>query len=113
MQEKMSQLFGDCGLGLFGSVTHVKFFDSERLIFIIRAPRDSFNEVHFALTSICEMKKKSMVARVLSVCSCNRTCREKIKQLYFTYIELDSGLSQTQKDQHHATTLNRISSVDL
>ena len=113
MQEKISQLFGDCGLGLFGSVTHVKFFDTDRLLFIIRAPRDSFSEVHFALTSICDIKKKSIVPRVLCVCSCNRTCREKMLQLYARFIEFDSSISQSEKDQQQTATLSRISSVDL
>lgn len=113
LQEKISQLFGDCGVGFFGNATHVKLFDSERLLFVIRAPRDSFNDVFFALTSICDIKKKPIVARVLSVSSCSRTCREKLAQTYTTYTELDDRMSQTQKDQSLASVLNRISAMDL
>jgi hypothetical protein len=112
-QEKISQLFGDCGLGFFGSTTQLKHFDSERGLFVLRAPRDSFSEVHFALTSICEVKKKPIVTRVLSVSSCNRTCREKLIQTYTTYVELDDSLLKAHKDQLWPNLLQRISTVDL
>jgi len=113
IKDKISQLFGDCGLGLFGSTTRVRLFDSERLIFVLRAPRESFNEVFFALTSICDIKKKPIVTRVLSVCSCVRTCRDKLTQVYATYTELDDSLSQSEKDDSYASILNRISATDL
>lgn len=100
-------------MGFFGSATVVKYFDSERLLFVIRAPRDSFNEVHFALASVCDIKKKPVMIRVLSVSSCNRTCREKLVQTCSAYIELDCSLTQEQKDHLNTAVLHRISTIDL
>ena len=94
-------------------MTHVKFFDGDRQLFVIRAPRDSFNEVHFALTSICDIKKKSIVPRVLSVCSCDRTCRQKLILFYDKYIDLDTKLSTAEKSQLYEAMMTRLSCVDL
>lgn len=88
VREKLSELYGDVGFGLYGKNITVKYFDSESTLFILRIPREAENQARMAITCMNNIKKASCISRTLEICGSERTCKEKVKKLLIKLAEL-------------------------
>ena len=75
------KLFGDFGFGSFGLTTQLKYFNEVNLIYVIRTPRQHYEECIYSLMCLQEIQNIQVTLRTLKVASCSRTCKENL-QLY-------------------------------
>ena len=63
IKEKVENLFGDIGLGSFGTSSMITVFDIKTKIFVLRTPREAEINVRLALACITMVKAKSLILR--------------------------------------------------
>jgi RNase P/RNase MRP subunit POP5 len=87
LKDKVAELFGEIGAGEFGNSTVIKYFDSENsLVFVVRMPRESEQQVHMAISCVTAIRDKTdLVLRSLHVKSCPRTCTAALKETMIVY----------------------------
>ena len=81
IREKIQMLFGDVGVGNFGS-SAVIFYDSVFNVFVFRTTRDALNDAWFSISCTSTIRKVPMVIRVLNTAGSARTCTQYLEQLY-------------------------------
>ncbi len=87
LREKISILYGDTGAGEFGASLSLKFYDSagpseqSTQIFIIRCGREAEQQVRFAMCTITNIKRATLIIRTLGLSGSSRTCTEKIRSI--------------------------------
>jgi len=89
-REKLSELYGDISVGLYGKNMTIKYFDSsmESYIFILRVPREAENQARLSLACVNHIKKIACITRTLGVTGSERTCKDKLKKLLIKLAEL-------------------------
>ena len=61
IKEKVESLFGDVGLGSFGTSSLITVFDIKSKIFVLKTPREAENNVRLALACISVVKTKNLI----------------------------------------------------
>lgn len=100
VKEKVEALFGDIGMGSFGTLSMIPFFDSKSRIFVLRTSREGEINVRLALSCITAVKGRNMIVRTLAVSGSNRTCTEKLRATLTTLVD-NSNNSDSEKAERH------------
>lgn len=88
LREKIIELYGDVGVGEFGSSSIIKFFDIEHSkILVLKTTRDGEHDVRFVLSCMTKVKEVEICIRSLTIKSCTRTCTEALKECLRVYFE--------------------------
>lgn len=98
-KDKLQLLFGDVGSGTIGAHLVIKFFDSESMIFVIRATREAANDTWFALSCMNEIKKQTCTVRCLNLSGCERTCFSDLKRLLEVYVRNSPLIIGSNRDK--------------
>lgn len=113
LREKISELYGDVGVGAFGNSTFVKFYESQHSkIFVVRTTRESQGEAHLALSCIAKIKDADLTVRSLVVHSCSRTCTAGLTTFITKYFDV-TDLKGVCKDAVLPNILNNVMNVEL
>ena len=100
VKEKVEALFGDIGMGSFGTLSMIPFFDPKSKIFVLRTSREGETNVRLALSCISAVKGRNLIIRSLAVSGSNRTCTEKLRATLTTLVE-NSNHSESEKAERH------------
>ena len=111
IKEKVENLFGDIGLGSFGTSSMITIFDIKTKIFVLRTPREAETNVRLALACITMVKAKSLILRTLGVAGCARTCIEKLRVTFNTQV-LNSNVSDALKKERNLFYTNLLGNLD-
>lgn len=113
LRDKIQELYGDVGSGEIGGSTMVKFLDAQHTgIVVVRCPRESETQVHFALSSLIKIKTTDVSIRSLRSKGSARTCIEAVQELVNVFI--NSTVEDNSSKQQIIDALNQtISSMDL
>eukprot|EP01041_Mallomonas_annulata_P003521 gene3520-7006_t len=110
IREKIQILFGDVGMGNFGNSTMVRFYDKYTNIIILRTPRESLEDVWFALSCLTAITKNTTTMRVLHVSGSNRTCIDYMNNFFTTIIS--PFILSSEIDQRKDSFLKQLSNID-
>ena len=111
IKEKVENLFGDIGLGSFGTSSMITVFDIKTKIFVVRTPREAETNVRLALACITMVKAKSLILRTLGVAGCARSCIEKLRVTFNTQV-LNSNVSDALKKERNLFYTNLLGNLD-
>ena len=111
IKEKVENLFGDIGLGSFGTSSMITVFDIKTKIFVLRTPREAETNVRLALACITMVKAKSLILRTLGVAGCARSCIEKLRVTFNTQV-LNSNVSDALKKERNLFYTNLLGNLD-
>ena len=111
IKEKVENLFGDIGLGSFGTSSMITVFDIKTKIFVLRTPREAETNVRLALACITMVKAKSLILRTLGVAGCARTCIEKLRVTFNAQV-LNSNVSDALKKERNLFYTNLLGNLD-
>jgi RNase P/RNase MRP subunit POP5 len=112
IKEKVESLYGDVGVGEFGSSSIIKAFDNVSKIFVLRTTREAETNLRLAISCINSVKDKNLILRTLAVAGCSRTCGEKLRSLFNTVVE-NSNLNESVKIERHQFYANVMSNLVL
>ena len=112
IKEKVESLFGEVGVGLFGTSSLVTVFDIKSKIFVMRTSREAETNVRLAISCITMVKTKNLILRTLGVSGSVRTCSEKLR-LSFSAVVANSNMSEILKEERHLFYTNFISNVEM
>ena len=111
IKEKVENLFGDIGLGSFGTSSMITVFDIKTKIFVLRTPREAETNVRLALACITMVKAKSLILRTLGVAGCARSCIEKLRVTFNTQV-INSNVSDALKKERNLFYTNLLGNLD-
>lgn len=100
IKEKVEALFGDIGMGSFGTLSMIPFYDSKSRIFVLRTSREGETNMRLAISCVSSVKGRNLIIRTLAVSGSNRTCTEKLRATLTTLVE-NSNYSESEKVERH------------
>ena len=112
IKEKVESLFGDVGLGSFGTLSLITLFDVKSKIFVMRTSREAEANVRLALSCVTSVKTKALILRTLGIAGCARTCTEKLRVTFNTLVS-NSRADEATKTERHSFYANLLSNVEL
>lgn len=112
IKEKVERLFGDIGLGLFGTLSLVTVFDIKSKIFVLRTSREAETNIRLAMSCINMVKTKNLILRTLGVSGSARTCIERLR-ITFNTVVTNSNMSELQKAERYLFYASFITSVEM
>lgn len=112
IKEKVESLFGEVGLGLFGTLSLVTVFDIKSKIFVMRTSREAETNIRLAISCITMVKTKNLIIRTLGVSGSVRTCSEKLR-ISFSTVVANSNMSELLKEERHLFYANFITNSEM
>lgn len=112
IKEKVESLYGDVGVGSFGSTSLIKAFDNASKIFVLRTTREAEINLRLAISCINTVKDKNLILRTLAVAGSSRTCGEKLRTIFITSVE-NSNFSESVKIERLQFYSNVMSNLVL
>lgn len=112
IKEKVEALFGDIGVGCFGTLSIIPLFDLKSKIFVLRTSREAETNLRFALSCITAIKNRVLIIRTLSVSGCARSCTEKLQSTFQTLVD-SSNLNDASKAEQQQFYNKLMSNLEL
>lgn len=112
IKEKVEALFGDIGVGCFGTLSIIPLFDLKSKIFVLRTSREAETNMRFALSCITAVKNRILIIRTLAVSGCARSCTEKLHTTFQTLVA-SSNFNETLKAEQHEFYKKLMSNLEL
>lgn len=112
IKEKVEALFGDIGVGCFGTLSIIPLFDLKSKIFVLRTSREAETNLRFALSCITTIKNKVLIIRTLAVSGSARSCTEKLRTTFQTLVD-SSNINETLKAEQHQFYNKLMSTLEL
>jgi RNase P/RNase MRP subunit POP5 len=104
IKEKVEALFGDIGVGCFGTLSIIPLFDMKSKIFVLRTSREAETNIRFALSCITAIKTKVLIIRTLSVSGSARSCTEKLQTTFQTLVDSSNFNESSKAEQRQFYT---------
>lgn len=84
LKERLLELFGDVGFGIWAKSLALKYYNNFHNIFILRCTRDGEINVRLGISCIQSIKQISCICRVLEIAGSTRTCKDKMRDISIT-----------------------------
>ncbi|KAK3246965.1 hypothetical protein CYMTET_43521 [Cymbomonas tetramitiformis] len=112
-RESLGLNFGDVGRGVAAQSLQVKYFNPLTNLCIIRCSRDSYRQVWCAITLISEIRKRTVMLRMIHLGGSVRTCQTSALKYNLSVIKDFEPYLGEQYTQEVAAIKRRIQALDL
>jgi RNase P/RNase MRP subunit POP5 len=112
IKEQIESLFGDVGVGSFGTTSLIKAFDVNSKVFVLRTTREAETNLRLAISCVTSIENTNIVIRTLSLAGSSRTCTEKLRIIFNTLVE-NSNFNIDLKTERRKFYENVMTSLEL